>query len=474
MLFSSPIFLFAFLPVTLAGYYLLDRKFKNIFLLIMSLIFYAWGEPKFIFIMLISIMANWLFGLAVDKFRNNKRAAHGYLTLMVLWNVSIFFVYKYLNFTITNVNALFGTTFPLTKFVLPIGISFFTFQAMSYVIDVYRGNGAVQKNPLNVALYITFFPQLIAGPIVRYETVANEIKNRKETLDDFSLGIKRFIYGLSKKLILSNLAAAAADKAFELTDYSGVSAAMAWFCALCYSLQILFDFSGYSDMAIGLGLMFGFHFNENFNYPYCSASVSEFWRRWHISLGTWFRDYVYFPLGGSRVSSKGRLVFNLFVVWMLTGIWHGASWNYVAWGFFYFVLLTFEKLTGIPKKLAHTWQRVLYRIFTLLCVMFGWVVFRAPGLKMGLSYIRSMFCLNGNAFADTASLNLIGSYALVAVLGIIFCMPVAGFVRKKIPENPKAQLAAEVCTRAICLVLLVISCSFAVSSSYNPFIYFNF
>ena len=474
-------------------YFFASDKIRNVLIFITGLLFYAWGEPFYVCLMLLSTAIDYTAGRLMAKYDDDNKKRKICLIVSVCMNVGLLAIFKYSDFLIDSFNGVFGTsiTNPVVlvnkalnslypfglnekRVELPIGISFFTFQAMSYVIDVYRGNGSVQKNPLNVALYITFFPQLIAGPIVRYETVANEIKNRKETPDDFSLGIKRFIYGLSKKLILSNLAAAAADKAFELTDYSGVSAAMAWFCALCYSLQILFDFSGYSDMAIGLGLMFGFHFNENFNYPYCSASVSEFWRRWHISLGTWFRDYVYFPLGGSRVSSKGRLVFNLFVVWMLTGIWHGASWNYVAWGFFYFVLLTFEKLTGIPKKLAHTWQRVLYRIFTLLCVMFGWVVFRAPGLKMGLSYIRSMFCLNGNAFADTASLNLIGSYALVAVLGIVFCMPVAGFVRKKIPENPKAQLAAEICTRVVCLILLAISCSFAVSSSYNPFIYFNF
>lgn len=474
MLFSSPIFLFAFLPLTLAGYYLLDRKFRNVFLLIMSLIFYAWGEPKFIFVMLLSTLVNWLFGLAADKFRENKKAAYAVIALMVLWNISVFFVYKYLDFAIGNVNALFKTDIPLRHIALPIGISFFTFQAMSYVIDVYRGNGKVQKNPLNVALYITFFPQLIAGPIVRYETVAEEIRNRRETLDDFALGVKRFIYGLSKKLILSNLAAAAADKAFELSDYSQLSAATAWICALCYSLQILFDFSGYSDMAIGLGLMFGFHFNENFDHPYCSASVSEFWRRWHISLGTWFRDYVYFPLGGSRVKTKARLILNLFAVWMLTGIWHGASWNFVAWGFFYFVLLTFEKLSGIPKKLDHTWQKVLYRIFTLLCVMFGWVIFRAPGLKAGLSYIRSMLCLNSNPFADAAAAEIAAGYALAIILGIIFCMPVGEMLKKKLIKTEKSQLAVQAGSYVICAALLVLSISFAVSSSYNPFIYFNF
>lgn len=475
MLFSSPVFLFAFLPLCLAGYYLLDKKFRNVFLLLMSLAFYAWGEPKFVFVMLISIFVNYLFGLGVDKFRSKKPAAYALLALMAVWNISIFFVYKYLNFTITNINSIFGKNIPLTKFVLPIGISFFTFQAISYVVDVYRENGRVQKNPLNVALYITFFPQLIAGPIVRYETVANEIVSRQTTVTDFTLGLKRFIYGLSKKLIISNLCAVAADKAFDVADYSTLSAGTAWLGAICYTLQIFFDFSGYSDMAIGLGLMFGFHFNENFNYPYCSASVSEFWRRWHISLGSWFRDYIYFPLGGSRVKSKARLVFNLFVVWMLTGIWHGASWNFVFWGFMYFVLLTFEKLTGIPKCFKKRWQSILYRIFTLLCIVLGWVIFRAPGLKMGAKYIGCMFGINSAAGSDEVFTQLLADYLPVILLGVLFSIPFVGFLRQKLIARFKnGEAVCDIVSYVLCLGLFIVSCSFAVSSSYNPFIYFNF
>ncbi len=350
MVFSSMVFLLYFLPFTLAGYYLLNPKLRNIFLLIVSLVFYAWGEIGFLPIMLISIFVNYLFGLLVDKYRKNKPAAYTVLSLMSVWNIGLFFIYKYLNFAIENINFLFGFSLPLSDFTLPIGISFFTFQAMSYVIDVYRENGDVQKNPLNVALYITFFPQLIAGPIVRYQTVAEQIKSRSVSIDDLLVGTKRFIIGLGKKVILSNQIAIAADRCFNMPDYSELSVLAAWFGAICYTFQIFFDFSGYSDMAIGIGQMFGFHFNENFNYPYCASSVSDFWRRWHISLGSWFRDYVYFPLGGSRVKSKARLIFNLFIVWLLTGIWHGASWNYVVWGLFYFVLLVFEKMTGIPEK----------------------------------------------------------------------------------------------------------------------------
>lgn len=475
MLFSAPIFLFAFLPLCLAGNYLLDKKFRNAFLLLMSLFFYTWGEPKFIFVMLVSIIMNYLFGLGVDKFRSKKPVAYALLALMALWNLSVFFVYKYLNFAITNVNLIFGKDIPLTKFVLPIGISFFTFQAISYVVDVYRGNGKVQKNPLNVMLYITFFPQLIAGPIVRYETVANEINHRQTALSDFVLGLKRFIYGLSKKLIISNLCAAAADMAFEAADYSTLSTCTAWLCAICYTLQIFFDFSGYSDMAIGLGLMFGFHFNENFDYPYCSASVSEFWRRWHISLGTWFRDYIYFPLGGSRVKTKARLIFNLFVVWMLTGIWHGASWNFVLWGFLYFVILTFEKLTGIPKCFNKVWQRVIYRIFTLLFVVLGWVIFRTPDLNGALIYIGCMFGIKGSGLSDGIFLQLLGDYFPVILLGVLFSIPFVKYFRDKLTARfQKGGAVCDVLSYITCLVLFVVSCCFAVSSSYNPFIYFNF
>ena len=473
MVFSSFVFLLVFLPLCLLGYYLINPRFRNVFLLIASVLFYAWGEPKFIYVMLGSILVNWLFGLGADRFRKNKTAGRVLIALMVLFNVSIFFVYKYLNFTIRNINSLFGSSLPLTNFVLPIGISFYTFQAMSYVIDVYREKGQVQKNPLNVALYTMFFPQLIAGPIVRYETVADEIKNRKETLSDFAEGIKRFIIGLSKKVIISNTVAVAADMAFNTADYSELTVLMAWLGAVCYTLQIFFDFSGYSDMAIGLGRMFGFHFNENFNYPYCSLTVSEFWRRWHISLGSWFRDYVYFPLGGSRVSTKKRLIFNLFVVWMLTGIWHGASWNFVFWGFMYFVLLTFEKLTGIEKKLNCSWKRALYRVFTLFCVMMGWVVFRAPGLKMGAKYELAMFGIYGNKLYDLSSLYWVGEYLVIIITAAAFSIPVIPWIKGKL-KNAAAKNIYAVIETAVLAAFLTASISFISITAYDPFIYFNF
>ena len=340
MLFSSLVFLIVFLPIVLFGYYVLFRKWRpaqNIFLLLASLVFYAWGEPKFVFVMIASILFNWLMGLLADRHRARKKLAGLWIVLDVAGNLGLLFVFKYLMFALNNVNTLFGTALPVPQIALPIGISFFTFQAMSYVIDVYRGDGQVQKNPLYVGLYISLFPQLIAGPIVRYQTVADEIQNRKETWADFADGVQRFLIGFLKKVLLANTMAIIADGVFD--SQKPVCAAASALGLIAYTLQIYYDFGGYSDMGIGLGRMFGFHFLENFDYPYISTSITEFWRRWHISLGTWFRDYVYIPLGGSRVK-KPRLVLNLFVVWMLTGIWHGANWTFVAWGFLYFVLLT--------------------------------------------------------------------------------------------------------------------------------------
>lgn len=477
MVFSSLIFLVLFMPATILGYYLINPKFRNFFLLAMSLLFYFWGEPKFIVVMIISIIANYLFGLAVDKFRG-KKTAKIFLAGSVIWNVGIFFIYKYLDFTIKNINLLLGINIPLKHILLPIGISFFTFQAMSYVIDVYRGNGSVQKNPINVALFLMMFPQLIAGPIVRYETVSSEMTNRKENLENFSEGLRRFIIGLGKKVIISNLVAVVANNAFNSTTASQLSVLMAWTGAISYTMQIYFDFSGYSDMAIGLGLMFGFHFNENFDHPYCSRTVSEFWRRWHISLGTWFRDYVYFPMGGSRVKSKGRLVFNLAVVWTLTGVWHGASWNFIIWGVMYFVILTFEKLTGIAKGIGNKAFAFLYRIFTLLCVMFGWVLFNSPSIRSAGGYILDMFGLLKNPVYTETDGYFIRQYILIIAAAILLSTPfIEKLISKKINENGTAikDTAVYKVTEGIILILILItSVSFVAGNAYNPFIYFNF
>lgn len=470
MIFSSTVFLYLFLPCVLLGYYVIfrkSRKWQNIFLLFASLFFYAWGEPTFVLIMLMSIFMNWAFGLLADKYKreNKKGAVKAVLTATVIANLSILFVFKYLNFTCDVFSDIFGIDISIAKIALPIGISFFTFQAMSYVLDVYRGKGEVQKNILNVGLYISFFPQLIAGPIVRYETVADEIKNRKETADDFFDGFARFIVGLGKKVILANNFAVIADNAF---DGGEISVAMSWLGAVAYTLQIYFDFGGYSDMAIGLGRMFGFHFLENFNYPYISKSITEFWRRWHISLGTWFRDYVYIPLGGSRVGKK-RLILNLFIVWMLTGIWHGANWTFILWGFMYFILLTAEKLTGFCKQDVKCPGAVKW-IYTMFFVVMGWVLFRADSLGSAWEYMKSMFGLAGNAFSDELFIASVKQILIYLPFGILFSFPVVPKLREKVKQNTFTDIAY--CTAMI--ALFAFSLVGLIGNSYNPFIYFNF
>ena len=473
MLFSSILFIYLFLPAVLIGYYVIfrkNRKLQNAFLLFSSLFFYAWGEPKFVLVMLLSIVVNYIFGLLVDKSKsNNKSLAKTIIALTVVFNLAILFVFKYLNFSVSTLNALLKTNIFISNIALPIGISFFTFQAMSYVIDVYRGKGSVQKNILNVGLYIAFFPQLIAGPIVRYETVAYEIENRKETKEDFFDGFSRFIVGLAKKVLLANSFALVADNAFDsVAGGNNVTILLGWLGAICYTLQIYFDFSGYSDMAIGLGRMFGFHFLENFNHPYISTSITEFWRRWHISLGTWFRDYVYIPLGGSRVN-KARLVLNLFVVWFFTGVWHGANWTFVVWGLMYFVLLTFEKLTGLHKN-NNKIAKIPLWIYTMIFVVFGWVIFRADTLNSAIEYIRCMLGLNSNSLYDGAFIYQIKSIIIYLIFGVVFSVPIVSFVKKKVKEN----IVTNIISIVLLVSLFVLSVESIVGSSYNPFIYFNF
>lgn len=470
MLFSSNLFLFLFLPAVLGCYYLLDKRIRNPFLLLASLVFYAWGTEKFVFIMVASILFNYAMAMALVRMQKQlwRRLA---LTVTIALNLSLLFVYKYLDFFITNVNLL-GFDMPLQHITLPLGISFFTFQAMSYFLDVYMGRATVQKNPANVALYVSFFPQLVAGPIVRYQTIADQIQNRKETFDDFSEGVRRFIIGFSKKIILSNNMALIADAVFADSQRSVI---YAWLGAIAYTFQIFFDFSGYSDMAIGLGKMFGFHFLENFDYPYISASVSEFWRRWHMSLGQWFRDYVYFPLGGSRVKSKARLVFNLFVVWSLTGIWHGASWNFIFWGLLYFLLLTFEKLTDIPRKLTAPAAKLAYRVFTLLCVVLGWVIFRADTMSDAMQFIGSMFCLSGNGFADDMVARTLQQYGYFYFGALICSTPVFKILKETLSrKSARIRQIVEFASVPVYSFLLFWSVSYIMMGSHNPFIYFQF
>lgn len=463
MVFSSSVFLFGLLPVTIVLYYVLlrnSRLMQNIFLLIVSIFFYAWGEPLFVLILFLSIVISWLCGIMIDKNKgNNIRKL--WLIFGIIFNVLILFVFKYLNFFADNFSKLLKISNSIPLIGLPIGISFFTFQALSYIIDVYREKKPSQKSPLFVGLYIAFFPQLIAGPIVRYETIADQIQNRKESYELFSNGIFRFIIGLGKKVVLANSFAIIADSAFSMAS-PGFS--FAWLGAIAYSLQILFDFSGYSDMAIGLGKMFGFTFEENFNKPYLATSISDFWRRWHISMGTWFRDYVYFPLGGSRVK-KPRMVLNLFIVWLLTGIWHGSNWTFILWGVLYFVFICIEKLTGLDKKHIN---KFIGSFYTLLLVMLGWVLFRSDSISYAFRYLKSMVSVSGEGWALT--LIYMKENWVIIIIGIVACLPVFEVINRLIKSNNLKLILKTVFT----VFVFIISITFVIKGTYNPFIYFNF
>ncbi len=471
MLFSSLEFILFFLPITLGGYYLLPKAARNYWLLLVSLFFYAWGEPSFVLVMIFSIAFNYFIALRIEEFERGTKWRKLFLVISLAANIGLLFIFKYMNFALDTLR-LFVPSAPVSDIVLPIGISFFTFQIMSYVIDVYRGIPA-QHNIAYVGLYISFFPQLIAGPIVRYTTIMEEISERRATKDDFAQGILRFLRGMSKKILLSNVLAELVYVAFSAEK---PSVCMAWLGAIAYTLQIFFDFSGYSDMAIGMGRMFGFHIPENFNYPYLSGTVSEFWRRWHISLGSWFRDYVYFPLGGSRVASRWRLAFNLAVVWLLTGIWHGANWTFILWGCLHGLVIIIEKLTGLPQRLEkHTAARWVYHLFTLLVVVVGWVIFNSSSLHSALNYCKAMFGLGGAAFADNTFAFYIKEYAVTIIAALLCSTPVFKILRERVEQRGEgAVLTCNGVAYAVQLVLFVVCISALVIGAYNPFIYFNF
>lgn len=466
MVFSSTIFLCVYLPLVLLGYYICPKKGRNLFLLIASLVFYAWGEPKYVFLMIFSILVNYIFGRLMDKNRENKKRLKLMLVLSVVIDLGLLSVFKYTDFIITNVNAIFGSSFDLLKIALPIGISFYTFQAMSYTIDVYRNDVRVQKNLIDFGMYITMFPQLIAGPIVRYADVQDQLAERSVTTADFSEGVMRFVVGLGKKVLLANQMGAVWSEIYALGG--DVSALMAWTGAIAYTFQIYFDFSGYSDMAIGLGRMFGFKFPENFRYPYQSVSITDFWRRWHITLSTWFKEYLYIPLGGNR-RGLARQALNLLIVWSLTGFWHGAGWNFVMWGLYYFVILFIEKLfllkalDKLPKLFRH--------VYALLLIVIGWVIFASDDVGVLLPYLGSMFGANG-------AVGGMDVYTLFtkAVLLIICCvasteLPKRLFLSATGAMNEKAAFTIK---SVMTIALLALSMILLIGDSYNPFLYFRF
>ena len=466
MVFSSTVFLCIFLPLVLLGYYICPKRGRNLFLLIASLVFYAWGEPKYVFLMIFSIIANYVFGLLMDKFRRNSRRLKLMLVLSVVVDLGLLGVFKYTDFIISNLNAAFGASFDLLKLALPIGISFYTFQAMSYTIDVYRGDVKVQRNIIDFGMYITMFPQLIAGPIVRYADVEEQLHERRVTAQDFSEGAMRFVVGLGKKVLLANQIGALWSEIYALGGSS--SALMAWLGAIAFTFQIYFDFSGYSDMAIGLGRMFGFKFPENFRYPYQSVSITDFWRRWHITLSMWFREYLYIPLGGNR-RGFARQALNLLIVWTLTGFWHGAGWNFVLWGLYYFAVLFVEKLF-LLKALDRA-PKILRHIYSLLLIVLGWVIFACDDITVLLPFIGSMFGANG-------ALGGLDLYWLTtkAVLLIICCVASTELPKKlmislggRLGERPAFILKS-----VLTLLLLCLSVVFLIGDSYNPFLYFRF
>ncbi len=458
MVFSSLIFLFFFLPMTLLCYYLVPQRalaWRNVILLLFGLLFYAWGEPKMILVLLLSILLNYGFGLLMDH-----RYRRFFLALCVFLDLANLFFFKYLDFFIQTTNRIMGIHLPLLGIVMPIGISFYTFQAMSYVVDVYRGEARPQKNPLCLALYISMFPQLVAGPIVRYCDIEQQLSERGGSFAQIADGIPRFIYGLAKKVLLANALAKIADHVF-MQPTASLSAAAAWLGIVAYTLQIYFDFSGYSDMAIGLGKMFGFTFLENFNLPYVSQSITEFWRRWHMSLSTWFRDYVYIPLGGNRCS-KGRHILNLLIVWGLTGFWHGANYTFLAWGLYFAIWLIVEKyllqnwLQKLPAFLRHA--------YALLLILLSWVLFRSEHLSYALGYWRQMFHFGQSSWTFVAE--YLVRYGGVLLLAIIFAVLPLGKWRQK--------RAWQLVEWPVLALLLLASTVMLLADGYNPFLYFRF
>lgn len=462
MVFTSINFLYYFLPTVLILYFIVPKKYKNLLLLISSLLFYFYGEPKYIILMIIEIVLAYFEARLIEKYKSKE-----IFIFSIFIHVLLLCIFKYTNFLITNINGIFNTNISLLNIVLPIGISFYTFQIISYLVDVYKEKVKAQKNFISLATYVSLFPQLIAGPIVRYETINDELDNRKQTFNDFSSGISRFIIGLSKKVLIANVLGELCN-IFILSNEKTVL--FYWIYGISYSLQIYFDFSAYSDMAIGLGRMFGFHFMENFDYPYISKSITEFWKRWHISLSSWFKDYVYIPLGGSREGTF-KLIRNILIVWLLTGLWHGSEWTFILWGMFIGILLVIEKL--LLNKYIEKLPSIVRRIYTLFIIMISFIIFSGSNINESFNNIVGLFNFS-NPFINKFTIHYLKDYGLVLIIAIFLSTPILKNTIIKLKENKKINNIINILDIIVLLILLVIVTSYLIDSSYNPFLYFRF
>ena len=460
MLFTSISFLYYFLPITLILYFIIPKKYKNVILLVSSLLFYFYGEPIYVFLMIAEILIAYFGALLIDKYKDKT-----ILIILLIIHISLLFIFKYTDFILTNINNIFNANINLLKLALPIGISFYTFQIISYEVDVYKKKVSVQKNIINLATYVSLFPQLIAGPIVRYESINEELDNRKTTFNDFSYGVRRFIIGLSKKVLLANVLGELCSTFNTISDKTVV---FYWLFAISYMLQIYLDFSAYSDMAIGLGRMFGFHFLENFNYPYISKSITEFWRRWHMSLSSWFKDYVYIPLGGSRCE-KTKIIRNIFVVWFLTGLWHGASWNFIIWGLLFGIVLVIEK--SFLQKILDKTPNIFKHIYVLFIVMISFVIFNGENI---INNIQGLFGINNISFINSVSIHYLKNYLIILIISILACTPLFKNIIEKLKNNKKIIKVINLLEPIYLVLLLFIVTVYLIDNSYNPFLYFRF
>lgn len=467
MVFASISFLFYFLPICILIYFLSPNKLKNAVLLIFSLLFYFVGEQMYVILLLVSTILDYTCSRCIERFRGTKKAKI-FLIISIVGNLGMLGFFKYYDFFVSNINSFIGISIPLLKVALPIGISFYTFQTMSYTIDVYRGEVPAQKNFLTLFTYVSLFPQLIAGPIVRYQTVEQELENRTHSFDMFGQGVSRFIVGLSKKVVLANQLGLLVEEFRKIPEKTVV---FYWLYAIAFTLQIYFDFSGYSDMAIGLGKIFGFNFLENFNYPFISKSVSEFWRRWHMSLGTWFRDYLYIPLGGNRVGYK-KWLRNTLVVWLLTGLWHGADWPFVFWGLFVFVFILIERtfLLKVFEKLPS----VVSRIYFLIVIITSMVIFNGNGISGSLGDVAAMFGFGGLKFVNSDTIYYLTSNVVLIIIAVIASTPLMKTVIEKLKTKAYGIIFTDIAEPVSCFVLLILSVAYLVDGSFNPFLYFRF